>query len=491
VLFHPRWETVLPHDSEGRIYLELDYAWVEPILQAFELAADLRAHPTNQLDCNRQQAIPMRATLGKGTMASELTRKHFAQQCALTAPQLGYDKVRFLQQDGSPLHLPLQSSLNKREVLSDLHRLCDYTAQSYFSSFAYSRDDLILTLTPSESLDKRELTMREDFSFEHCGLLLLIQEPSGAIFGLYFCEDGNIRLFSLCHETNQEPYRRPNGWKVIPKTRWVDSDVGLTLKWLHKDSQSTKLEVSVPKDIQHCVRRRWYCFELDPMNRTCTRPTSGLFPLSGCDTIDVANVEILCFECSWNQNKKPDERNRGNDENSAVVQTFSSEEGKCEKQDSWSAFVFDHYGELPVEAEETAVQRFLYSKVLELKFLEALAIHGHFRDLPPTEYTVRAMQLMIDDIQSHSSGDHTLFSILVDRISSCYARLAQQASSEPQSSKTSEIVTFNVCGESVCLLKTSIAYAIPGSQLAIRVLGDWTEGESTKDEQGRFIIVSY
>jgi hypothetical protein len=61
---------------------------------------------------------------------------------------------------------------------------------------------------------------------------------------------------------------------------------------------------------------------------------------------------------------------------------------------------------------------------------------------------------------------------------------------EAQRAKTAEIVTFNVGGDSVCLLKSSIAYVIPGSQLAIRVLGDWTEDTSTKDVQGRFVIVS-
>jgi hypothetical protein len=37
-LFHPRWERVLPRDKHGNIYLELDYSWVKPILDAYEIA---------------------------------------------------------------------------------------------------------------------------------------------------------------------------------------------------------------------------------------------------------------------------------------------------------------------------------------------------------------------------------------------------------------------------------------------------------------------
>jgi hypothetical protein len=81
--------------------------------------------------------------------------------------------------------------------------------------------------------------------------------------------------------------------------------------------------------------------------------------------------------------------------------------------------------------------------------------------------------------------------MLLERITACYDRFTKQTYHQAQYAKTAEIITFSVCGESVCLLKPSIARAIPGSQLAIRVLGDWTEGESTRDARGHFIIVRY
>ena len=38
VLFHPTWEKVLPRDKNGFVYLDLDFKWVQPILDAYEVA---------------------------------------------------------------------------------------------------------------------------------------------------------------------------------------------------------------------------------------------------------------------------------------------------------------------------------------------------------------------------------------------------------------------------------------------------------------------
>jgi hypothetical protein len=37
-LFHPRWQRVLPKDQAGRLYFELEYKWIQPILDAYEVA---------------------------------------------------------------------------------------------------------------------------------------------------------------------------------------------------------------------------------------------------------------------------------------------------------------------------------------------------------------------------------------------------------------------------------------------------------------------
>ncbi len=52
------------------------------------------------------------------------------------------------------------------------------------------------------------------------------------------------------------------------------------------------------------------------------------------------------------------------------------------------------------------------------------------------------------------------------------------------------LVWFNVRGEIVCLFKSTIKTVIPKSQLAERISGQWTEQESTLDEEGRILIVS-
>jgi hypothetical protein len=96
----------------------------------------------------------------------------------------------------------------------------------------------------------------------------------------------------------------------------------------------------------------------------------------------------------------------------------------------------------------------------------------------------------MQDEAKEFSDEATVQDMLVERIRTSYALLAEQSSATAQQAKTANIVTFNIQGESVCLLKSSIAKVIPNSQLAIRVLGDWTEGPTTLDEQGRFIIVS-
>jgi hypothetical protein len=36
-LFHPRWQRALPKDKAGRLYFELEFKWIQPILDAYEL----------------------------------------------------------------------------------------------------------------------------------------------------------------------------------------------------------------------------------------------------------------------------------------------------------------------------------------------------------------------------------------------------------------------------------------------------------------------
>jgi hypothetical protein len=118
-----------------------------------------------------------------------------------------------------------------------------------------------------------------------------------------------------------------------------------------------------------------------------------------------------------------------------------------------------------------------------MNVMEAFLLHKHLRDVDPSKFSLYHVLQELRRPHVEANG-------LLNSIRASYDRLAEHASPDVQVNKTAEIITFNVCGESVCLLKSSIAYAIPQSQLAIRVLGDWTEGESTRDAQGRFIIVS-
>jgi hypothetical protein len=136
---------------------------------------------------------------------------------------------------------------------------------------------------------------------------------------------------------------------------------------------------------------------------------------------------------------------------------------------------------------------YLYCKYLEAKFMEHVAIDQHFRDISELDVSIDAFErrlLQMQDEAKEFSDEATVQDMLVERIRTSYAVLAEQSSAKAQQAKTANIVTFNVQNESVCLLKSSIAKVIPNSQLAIRVLGDWTEGPTTLDEPGRFIIVS-
>jgi hypothetical protein len=52
------------------------------------------------------------------------------------------------------------------------------------------------------------------------------------------------------------------------------------------------------------------------------------------------------------------------------------------------------------------------------------------------------------------------------------------------------VVYFNVRGETVCLLRSTILEVIPNSQMAVRLSGEWVEQESTLDTEGRIVVVS-
>jgi hypothetical protein len=71
-----------------------------------------------------------------------------------------------------------------------------------------------------------------------------------------------------------------------------------------------------------------------------------------------------------------------------------------------------------------------------------------------------------------------------------YDIIAEYASPSQQQYFTDEVVWFNVRGESVCLLKSTILEVIPNSQLAMRLGGKWKEQQSTLDDEGRIIVVS-
>ncbi len=53
-----------------------------------------------------------------------------------------------------------------------------------------------------------------------------------------------------------------------------------------------------------------------------------------------------------------------------------------------------------------------------------------------------------------------------------------------------DIVYFNVSGEKVCVRRSSVLRALPGSQLAVRLSGNWTEQTEDLDDEGSIFIVS-
>jgi hypothetical protein len=396
--------------------------------------------------------------------------------------------------------LVLNSLLTQQEdkrLLNELLEKCD--RQDPNRPFIFQSSDWF---TKSAKLGK----LCESLAYfeEDRVLLLIVIEPGGAIFGCCINWDIEGSIFYIPVDHNKVN-------NLLSSHTYVsEDDVAITeflMSWEPPSNNSTPATIhaaamdtssNTRKFIHHlrCDGDFVKMFEIDVDKNVLLRPREfmDLSAFARCHTIPlmtVDNVRIYSYEGFWKPN-----------ESKAMVDPYlelavghyiplpisNLTKQWLEKRDSFQ--VEDGITTLrqaSMNLKET-VKGFFHCKSLEAKILEAVAIHHHFRDLNPFCFTMKAVQAVLSDGANDRKNE--TINTIVESIRESYSRLSKEASPEAQQAKTAEIVTFNVGGDSVCLLKSSIAYVIPDSQLAIRVLGDWTEDTSTKDVQGRFIIVS-
>jgi hypothetical protein len=121
---------------------------------------------------------------------------------------------------------------------------------------------------------------------------------------------------------------------------------------------------------------------------------------------------------------------------------------------------------------------------LKFKFLEAKFIHSYLKTLSFQYVGLQSSPAFNDDpIDSIPTKVHAL-----------YDKIAKFASPVQQQSFADDVVCFNVRGESVCLLKSTILQVIPNSQLGLQ-LGSKSKSsriktELVRDKEGRIIVVS-
>ena len=161
----------------------------------------------------------------------------------------------------------------------------------------------------------------------------------------------------------------------------------------------------------------------------------------------------------------------------------------CDREDAWNSFancLRNTHKELDSQFEK--YNDFLKFKLTEARYFENLVQSNSWaafvRADSDRSTAFKPMHLV------HNFRDFVPEETnLVELIRESYLNIAIYASPAAQALKANNIVTFNVDGESVSVLRSSILCAVPGSQLAIRVSEDWVEQESTMDDEGRLIVV--
>ena len=487
-LFHPRWETVLPRDRQGRMYFELDYKWVEPILDAYAIAGITINQSTNNIEISMDDVTE----LHKNDITTSCKR-HLMENFALIASSTPTRKISF------KISSKLQRLMLTDDLTNRLHVALTDALQRTNVCAMHSVDCFEYELEPSQWLVlwKRESPHNRLPPFTKGKPLVAIvhEHDTNIIHGIIFTTNTTGEVFLVRGKQDIDDRIDPfHGYCPISNKQATANEghfellscglLRITLTHPAAESDNQKIlyyELNIIENPHRCYRPKVWASAENFTTKTLQRNmeeinvessiTTGVWYRGGCSNI--STIEFFTLNVTVSERPKLYEAvHHFDDRWKLIFPEISHSTNSFQAIEILQSSMHAIHNSLTQACEQTG-------KGLECKYHEAHLIQSF----------VCEQNLRVPIVYPHTDAV-TEPPLWMARIHAIYDRIATQASPTAKLAQTNDIVYFNVGGETVCLLKSSIAYAIPGSQLAIRVLGEWTEQYSTMDEDQRLLIVS-
>ena len=450
-LFHSRWQNVLPKDKDGKIYLEMDYKWVQSILDAYEMAF----HDV------------------EGAEDSVHINSYFVQT---EQPSLHFGlvlKLFCIKSSDSSLHFEPSKKMSPHIDAEFVNSQLTEHISEFFSSTSSQapnwKFNMISTALPSSQQAYNEPT------------LLMGVSSNGILYG-FLCQTQpkstkvTIRCFVIP--------AKPSGSNLISSA--CESSIQLEVDNRSNFIQLDYNGVSIDGD-EYGGYGDHYGLNVDKLPEIFQIYANQLqCPMSwlnqqAANRGDFANyfangrtLVVEAFTIKKTQSPHPLEvfypQSHSNNQPSIKISSAFTHQtpqyvGKITR---FSESI--HQSHLSIDDCYNNLQKQIGLKYVEAQWLLKLLI---------------CSELEVPDSNFNASANYS------EKIVTLYDDISKFASPVQQQQWKDDVISFSVRGETVCLLKSTIEEIIPSSQLAERVSGTWTEQTSTLDSKGRIIIVSF
>jgi hypothetical protein len=433
-LFHPRWQRVLPKDKEGRLYFELEYKWIQSILDAYEVAY-----------FKSKDAEYGNESISLRTIASKLRVSYL--DCIHTSFAIVGHNAHILEIEAGPQWF--RSKFIKQALLP------------HVIGFFHLHDK-----------PTHRILLKHATNDANIPKVYISGDHKSIIFGI-FCKWENenqldkYRFFVMREDENcQDCHRKhfqQNDYVNASSISFNISNEGLNLNI--KRGRSFELLFSITTGF----------------GRQCLCPSEWLNSdkdrrMSYNSTFSYYDLELEPYEDI--EGLPPSEANLDKVFQESLLQpsaTTSKGQTRLDLDDC-----FDEYSNIIAIAKEGFQEHnFALASHLKFKCAEATFIKTF----------LASHRLVQRDVYRSCTPSGLSEAELPQYIHEAYDSIAEYARLEKHQAFQNLIIWFNVRGESVCLLKSTIIEVIPSSQLAIRVGGNWVEQASALDKQGRIIVV--
>jgi hypothetical protein len=468
-LFHPRWERVLPRDKHGNIYLEWDYSWVKPILDAYEII---------HYDSNSTKQKASKLTILENadqTATSKLYASWFQIAMAIRPPS----KLQFSSESSKNHFIQTISTNGANPNNGDCFPIFQQLQNFIQTTFpTTTRTDLSLHYMPYRKTDfqslfkegKCVLLLGKDGKNEVIGCIFSVDKTNGHKFAKFMVLKKETSSLSEFKSLKEETKNASGQWNCYETRNFSCStvrikDTGIELDYSISYSGSFSMTPNV---------HGTFSLASGPEATLSPHETSAVWT---CNATNKSSANNICRRTLVGPI-------------SMFTVSIDGSPNLWEDQ-PMDAFDSDEASTLDISANNSLEEVDLNSRLTTIHEEYVMSL-----DQVEIEWFHRLQQsmLVLIILQGKPLSDLNLYcrssTKVAEELQSLDSQIAAFSKPKRQQKFSEDIIWFSVRGKSVCLSKSTILDVIPESQLAIRVNGDWKEQNSTLDREGRIIIVS-